>query len=632
MIVATAGHIDHGKTTLVRTLTGIDTDRLPEEKARGISIDVGFAHCTLANGQTIGFVDVPGHERFVRNMLSGVYAVGHVLLVIAADDGIMPQTREHLHIVNLLGVAHGTVVITKKDRVDAARLAQVELDVVDLLRGTAWNSASVIAVSALTGEGMDALRKRLAAAAATEHGAAEDMGVLARFVVDRVFTAAGSGTIVTGTVIAGSIGVGDMLVITPAGIQVRVRKLQRHGSATERAHAGERCAINLANVEQANVSRGDWLVAAEAHHPTDRLDVHLKVLISEVGLLKHWTPVHVHIGAADIPARLTMRRGASVAPGEGAFAQLRLQRSINAAHGDRLILRDQSSTRTVGGGVVIDPFPPERRSAQRLAVLAALDAYDLRASLQALIVLLPQGIELEWLARVFNLQFEKILDLVPTDAVVLKTGLHTILSGEQVLQLQRTVVERLDRFHAEYKNATGMELVQLNAEIARELPMKVFVALVKLCAGRAGLQLHGSQVSIASHDSTDNPRDLVVWQRIRPMLHDAKASIPSVRELSVLSRVPLQQLRDLMHRKSGTGKLVKLTLERFALPETMEMLRQKAEQTAASCSDQLFSAAQYRDVIGTGRGLAIEILECLDKKGETLRRGDLRAIRINTGE
>jgi len=632
MIVATAGHIDHGKTTLVRTLTGIDTDRLPEEKARGISIDVGFAHCTLANGQTIGFVDVPGHERFVRNMLSGVYAVGHVLLVIAADDGIMPQTREHLHIVNLLGVAHGTVVITKKDRVDAARLAQVELDVVDLLRGTAWNSASVIAVSALTGEGMDALRKRLAAAAATEHGAAEDMGVLARFVVDRVFTAAGSGTIVTGTVIAGSIGVGDMLVITPAGIQVRVRKLQRHGSATERAHAGERCAINLANVEQANVSRGDWLVAAEAHHPTDRLDVHLKVLISEVGLLKHWTPVHVHIGAADIPARLTMRRGASVAPGEGAFAQLRLQRSINAAHGDRLILRDQSSTRTVGGGVVIDPFPPERRSAQRLAVLAALDAYDLRASLQALIVLLPQGIELEWLARVFNLQFDKILDLVPTDAVVLKTGLHTILSGEQVLQLQRTVVERLDRFHAEYKNATGMELVQLNAEIARELPMKVFVALVKLCAGRAGLQLHGSQVSIASHDSTDNPRDLVVWQRIRPMLHDAKASIPSVRELSVLSRVPLQQLRDLMHRKSGTGKLVKLTLERFALPETMEMLRQKAEQTAASCSDQLFSAAQYRDVIGTGRGLAIEILECLDKKGETLRRGDLRAIRINTGE
>ncbi len=632
MIVATAGHIDHGKTTLVRTLTGIDTDRLPEEKARGISIDVGFAHCTLANGQTIGFVDVPGHERFVRNMLSGVYAVGHVLLVIAADDGIMPQTREHLHIVNLLGVAQGTVVITKKDRVDAARLAQVELDVVDLLRGTAWNSASVIAVSALTGEGMDALRKRLAAAAATEHGAAEDMGVLARFVVDRVFTAAGSGTIVTGTVIAGSIGVGDMLVITPAGIQVRVRKLQRHGSATERAHAGERCAINLANVEQATVSRGDWLVAAEAHHPTDRLDVHLKVLISEVGLLKHWTPVHVHIGAADIPARLTMRRGASVAPGEGAFAQLRLQRSINAAHGDRLILRDQSSTRTVGGGVVIDPFPPERRSAQRLAVLAALDAYDLRASLQALIVLLPQGIELEWLARVFNLQFDKILDLVPTDAVVLKTGLHTILSGEQVLQLQRTVVERLDRFHAEYKNATGMELVQLNAEIARELPMKVFVALVKLCAGRAGLQLHGSQVSIASHDSTDNPRDLVVWQRIRPMLHDAKASIPSVRELSVLSRVPLQQLRDLMHRKSGTGKLVKLTLERFALPETMEMLRQKAEQTAASCSDQLFSAAQYRDVIGTGRGLAIEILECLDKKGETLRRGDLRAIRINTGE
>ncbi|HSW20643.1 MAG TPA: selenocysteine-specific translation elongation factor [Ramlibacter sp.] len=625
MIIATAGHIDHGKTTLVRALTGVDTDRLPEEKARGISIDLGFAHCTLG-GATVGFVDVPGHERFVRNMLSGVYAVGHVLLVVAADDGVMPQTREHLHIVDMLGVGDGTVVITKTDRADAGQLARVEAELAALLQGTALKTAPRIAVSAVTGDGMAQLRDRLAAVA-SQGAAARGGAELARFVVDRAFTVAGSGTIVTGTVIAGAMAVGDTVVVTPAGTPVRVRRMQRHGVTVERANAGERCAINLAGLEPSQVGRGDWLVAAEAHSPTDRIDVRVKVLASEAAPLKHWTPVHVHIGAADVPARLALRRGEAVEPGGEAFGQLRLERAIHAAHGDRFILRDQSATRTLGGGAVVDPCPPARRHAGRPDVFAALHDNGPVASLPALIDLHPAGLELEWLARVFAWPLNKLLELLPADAVVVKTSVHTVFAAARVTQLENAVVERITRFHADQSDATGIELAQLRAELARAVSPDVFTALIRRGATRLDLSLQGSQARLARHDSTDNPRDLVTWQRLRPLLLDAGAAIPSVRELSGLSRVPLQPLRDLLHRKSAVGELVKVTPERFALPETLEVLGLLAAQTAASRPDGLFTAGQFRDTIGSGRGLAIEILECLDRRGVTQRRADLRAMR-----
>lgn len=624
MIIATAGHIDHGKTTLVRSLTGIDTDQLPEEKARGISIDTGFAHWTLDDGATIGFVDVPGHERFVRNMLSGVYAVDHVLLVIAADDSVMPQTREHLQIISLLGVTQATVVITKADRVEAARLGEVEAEAKVLLRGAGYgDDVALIAVSAVTGQGMDALRGRLVAAA-TRARDADHSSALPRFVVDRVFTAAGSGTIVRGTVISGSIAAGDTLVITPAGTPARVRKLQRHGKAVDRANAGERCAINLANVEQTAVVRGDWLVAAAAHQPTDRLDVHVRVLASEKQPLKHWTPVHLHIGAADIVARVALRRGASVPPGEQANVQLRLKRPIHAANGDRFILRDNSASRTIGGGAVIDPFPPTRRRDPRVA---ALEGRNPEAALQTLLATSAEGVELEWLARVFNMPLSAVSAMVPTEAVIVQAKSHIAFSAERVAQLQAQTVARVQKFHAQNRGATGLELGQLHGEIARTLPSEVFTALAKLIASRAGLVMQGSQLRAASHDATDNPRDAEAWQKVRPRLQDAAFAIPSVRELADATGVPLQPLRDLMHRKSAKGELVKITLERFALPDTMEMLRQKVGETAAAFPEGLFTAAQYRDVIGTGRGLAIEILECFDKQGVTLRRGNLRALR-----
>jgi selenocysteine-specific elongation factor len=626
LIVATAGHIDHGKTALVRALTGVDTDRLPEEKARGISIEVGFAHCTLGD-RTLGFVDVPGHERFVRNMLSGVYAVGHVLLVVAADDGVMPQTREHLHIVDLLGVEQGTLVITKKDRVAAARIAEVERELRELVAGTRLQDAPALAVSALTGDGIPQLRERLAEAAAAASEATTGGDHHARYVVDRVFTVAGSGTVVTGTVIAGAIAVGDTLAISPRGLEGRVRKLQRHGSPVERAGAGERCAINLAGVEQADVARGDWLLAPAAQQATDRLDVRLQVLASESEPLKHWTPVHVHIGAADIPARLALKRGASIAPGASALAQLRLARPVHAAHGDRLIVRDQSATRTVGGGTVVHPCPAVLPRHERELALAALDGHDAAAAAEKLVKDSRDGVPLDWLARVYNLPVAAIEARLPAYAVVVRTAAARAFSDRRVAQLQQGMIERIGRFHAQYRELGGIELAQLHAELARSMPAEVFAWLVRTLAPAAGLRLQGSRVGLAGHDSTDNPRDQLLWQRARPLLMDAGAMIPSVRELAAQLNAPLQQLRDLLHRKSAVGELVKLTPERFALPQTLEMLARHARETAASRADGLFSAAQYRDAIGTGRGLAIEILECLDRQGVTQRKGDLRVIR-----
>jgi selenocysteine-specific elongation factor len=629
MIVATAGHIDHGKTTLVRALTGIDTDGLPEEKARGISIDVGFAHATL-DGQTIGFVDVPGHERFIRNMLSGVYAVGHVLLVIAADDGPMPQTSEHLSIVGLLGVARITVAITKRDRVDEARLALVEREARALLAGAGYRDVTVLAVSAATGAGMDELRRLLASAAADEvHGDAQS-GALARFVVDRVFSASGSGTIARGTVISGAISTGDTLTISPGGATARVRRLQTHGKTVESAHAGQRCAINLANVEQEDVARGDWLVAPAAHHPSGRIGVRVRVLAGEAKALRHWTPVHVHLGAADIPARIALRRGEAIPPGEANFAQLLLQRPVNAVHGDRFILRDQSASRTIGGGSVIDPFPPVRRRALWPVVAEALSSGDPRTSLATMLAAGGDGVDLDWLAQVFNLPLDAVLAMVPADATVVKLRRHLAFSAAAVAQLRQGLTALVQRFHAENQSAEGMEMRQLHRELARTLDFEAFSAIVRLIAPKAGMVLQGSRLRILGHDSTDNPRDGQAWRLIEPVLEDAEAMIPSLRELSAQSGVPLPQLRDLVHRKSTVGQLVRITPERFALPETVDMLRDAAKQTASRQPGGMFSAAQYRDAIRTGRGLAIEILECLDRLGATVRRGDLREIRGNS--
>ncbi|MBT7758081.1 MAG: selenocysteine-specific translation elongation factor, partial [Rhodospirillaceae bacterium] len=367
MIIATAGHVDHGKTTLVRALTGVDTDRLPEEKKRGLTIDIGFAYqdiggdgdtgAGIGTGTVMGFVDVPGHERFVKNMLAGVASIDFALLVVAADDGVMPQTVEHLAILGLLGIKQGAVAITKIDRVDPDRIEAVAEEIEAILAPTFLAGCPLFPVSGEIGTGMAALQQHLEAAA-RGHAERAVQGNF-RLSIDRAFTVPGAGLIVTGAVFSGQVAVGDRLILASQdraeGIEARVRGLRALDREAEVGRAGQRCAINIAGADlhQSVVSRGDWLLAAPIFLPVRKFDARVRVLDSEAKPLAHWTPVHLHLAAADITGRIAVLGERRIMPGEDALAQLVLDAPIGALFGDRFILRDQSAQRTLAGGVVI---------------------------------------------------------------------------------------------------------------------------------------------------------------------------------------------------------------------------------------------------------------------------------------
>ena len=632
MIVATAGHIDHGKTALIKALTGVDTDRLPEEKARGISIDLGFAYWKLPDGTTLGFVDVPGHERFVRNMLAGVCGIDFVMLVVAADDGVMPQTVEHFHIVDLLGVSRGIVVITKIDRVAATRVTEVVTDVRDLLATSRLRDIAVLRVSAVTGEGVEALRRALADAAAQD-ATRRAIGRGLRFAVDRAFSIAGSGTVVTGTVFDGVVSVGDRLTLSPGGVGVRVRGIQKAGVAADAASAGERAALNLAGVDVEHVARGDWVVAL--HSPTQRLDVALQLLDGaapgdHAQSLRHWSRVHLHIGAANVSARIAVPRGASIDVRGVHLAQLVLDQPIATVNGDRFILRDQSALHTIGGGVVIDPLSPRRRGPidLRTAQLQALRTSDPAAALDALLAATPGGIDMEQFQRTFNLDAQTLDGLVRKPGlVVIKRARPMVMRTDALGALRSTIVDVLAQFHREHPQASGMDLGDLRAKCAPQFHRESFGAIVRAFASDMGIEIAGSTARRVSHVATANRADDVLWQRIKPLMDDAGFRGLSLGEIALDARVAETSLKDFLHRKAPTGEVVRVTAERFYPRGVMAKFAALAQAIAASASDQQFTAAQYRDRAGINRTLAIEVLECLDRLQITQRVGDVRKMR-----
>ncbi|HYM72641.1 MAG TPA: selenocysteine-specific translation elongation factor, partial [Stellaceae bacterium] len=368
MILATAGHIDHGKTALVRALTGIDADRLPEEKRRGLTIDLGFAYTTLADGTELGFVDVPGHERFLPNMLAGVLSIDRVLLIVAADDGPRPQTLEHLDVIELIGIREVTGVITKIDRVDGERQDAVAAELAALFERSGHGGSPILAVSSRTGAGIPALADHLrerAAAADAERAARPPEGRF-RLPVDRMFSLPGIGMVVTGTAASGEVAPGDRLMLSPRGIEVRVRGVHAHNRPVERAAAGERCALNIVGnfPDGAEPGRGDWIVAPALHAPTARIDVALTVSRAAPVPLRSGLPVHVHLGTEDRVGRVAILGRRTLAAGEQGFVQLNLDRPVGALWGDRVVLRDHGAIHTLAGGQVIDPFPPRRGRAR----------------------------------------------------------------------------------------------------------------------------------------------------------------------------------------------------------------------------------------------------------------------------
>jgi len=625
MIVATAGHIDHGKTLLVKTLTGVDTDRLPEEKARGISIDLGFAYWPLADGAVIGFVDVPGHERFIRNMLAGVCGIDFALLVVAADDGVMPQTVEHLHILDLLDIRRGVAVITKIDRVPPERVEKVRSEIAALLAPTRLAGIGILPVSAVTGAGIEDLKQALATAARA-FAARMTGGQHFRLAIDRAFTIAGSGTVVTGTVFNGTVAAGDRLVVSPKGAPVRVRGIQMRGQTAERAQAGERCALNLTGADLETVARGDWVLAEAIHAPTQRMDVRVALLASEPQPLKHWTPLHLHLATADVTARISLPGEAAIAPGASAIAQLALAKPVGALNGDRFILRDQSARRTLGGGIVLDPHAraARRASPARRAELAALERGSPEAALSELLKDETRGVDLKRFERTFNLKPERLSALYAAAGVVVfgkeeRTG----VTRARREKLREAVPAALRDFHRAQPQATGMEIATLRKQLAPQLTAEAFQSLLRELADEHKIEIASNLVRQTGHDATSNPEDLRMWQLVLPALQQGGFAPPPVVELAAALKLKEAALKDFLHRKSRGGEVMRVPPDRFYPRATLATLAATAHALARA-NPNGFTAAQYRDATGIGRGLAIEILEFLDSLGITQRVGDAR--------
>jgi selenocysteine-specific elongation factor len=631
MIIGTAGHIDHGKTALVRALTGVDTDRLKEEKARGISIDLGFAYMPAPDGSIIGFVDVPGHERFIHNMLAGVSGIDCALLVVAGDDGIMPQTVEHLSILDLLGVTRGIVALSKSDVCSQQTRARRLLEIEQLLSKTALAGAPIIAVSALSGAGIAELRAAIYAAKQTL--APRRSSGRFRMVIDRCFVLAGAGTIVTGTVLSGSVTLGDRVMISPSGLHARVRSIHAQNHPAERGRAGERCALNLVGegVGKEAIARGDVVLDPELHAPTARIDAFLTVLASEQRPIGQWLPVRFHCGAVECGARVVLLGDAPLAPGTKGWVQLVLDRPVAAAAGDRFILRDTSAQRTIGGGTLVDLRAPARKRStpERLATLAAMAEADPACAVATLLRVRPGVVDLSAFAR------DRALAPAEIDAIVEQQGLVRFTTQDRTFALspegraafREEVLTKLAAFHAENPDLQGIGCERLRAMLAMRLPPALFLAALQDLANRGEIVRDGAWVRLPHHHVQLTAEQEALWQKIRPYLGGKERfRPPRVRDIAGFLHYPEANIRRMLKLASRLGWVDEIALDHFFLRETVAEIIRIMQDLARRQADGAFTAAQLRDVLGNGRKVAIQILEFFDRHGVTFRRGDWRRI------
>ena len=632
LIVGTAGHIDHGKSSLVRALTGTDPDRLKEEKARGITIELGFAHAPVADDVVASFVDVPGHERFVRAMLAGVGGIDVVLLVVAADESVMPQTREHFDICRLLGVARGVVVLTKCDAVDAPGLEFAALEVRELVAGSFLEDAPVLPVSAVTGEGLDALRTALAAIAhaVPPRGASGP----ARLPVDRVFSMKGFGTVITGTMVSGAVAIDDELELLPAGTGVRVRGLHVHGRARTRAAAGERVAMNLTGVDVADVARGGVVVAPGALRPTRRLDARITMLPG--ASLKHGARVRVHQGTAEVLARVSVAGGSGVVlPGAGADVRLRFESPAVVTRGDRFILRSYSPLVTIGGGAVLDPWPPRAgvrtaRGVARMAALQLLDdpAADRRAAIRVMTA--GAGIagvtsaELASRTGAARADLAATLEVLDGDGTVVGGGEWVVDSAAANAPIA-ALLAGLAEFHQASPLVAGISLELVRGRWFAAMPPPVFDRIIAALV-TAGRVTATDTLALTSHRVTMTPEERQVYEWIDQRYLEAGFSPPDAAALAgEARRAPalVERITQLMIKQKRLLRVDTLVFHR----DVLERLKLDVRSLKAAGSGRAtVDVKSFKDTYNVSRKFAIPLLEYLDRERVTRRAGDLRIV------
>jgi selenocysteine-specific elongation factor len=626
VIVGTAGHIDHGKTALVKALTGIDADRLEEEKRRGITIDIGFAHLELRtpNGEALrlGFVDVPGHERFVRNMLAGVGGIDIVMLVIAADEGIKPQTREHFDICRLLAVRRGMTVLTKSDAVDPETLEVVRLEVADFLRGSFLDPSRspLVAASSLTGAGLEDVKTALAKVAS--EAAAKDARAMARLPVDRVFTMKGFGTVITGTLVSGSIRREEELEVFPSGKHVRVRGVQVHGSAAEQAIAGQRTALNLAGASTEDLARGMMLAPPSTFRNTSRLDASISLLPS-ARPLKDGARAHFHAYTKEAVAEVRWYGTKQLKPGEEAFAQIRLAAPTLLLPGDRFILRQFSPVVTIGGGVVLDASPAARK--RPAEETAAFLRTMLEGSAETILAARTArsgfaGLALQDVPAQMNIRQEEAEKLAAKAGLVRCGG--TLVSPEVIAEAGTRVIDALNRFHNANPLVAGMSKEEFRARLGAG--PEVFQAVLDRAAGDKNVELAGELVRLPGRGAALKDEEEESKKIIERAFASAGLKVPSLREVLAglkLDKLRAQKIVTLLLRDKVLVKIsADLVFHRGALAE----LRQKI--IALKGTTPKIDVAQFKELTGVSRKYAIPLLEYLDRERITKRVGDERII------
>ena len=660
LILASAGHVDHGKTALVKNLTGTDTDTLAEEKARGLTINPGYAYHHFPGGKVLGIVDLPGHRDFINNMLAGSAAVDGALLVVAADDGIMPQTREHTAILDLLGLGRGLAVITKIDRVDEARVKAVSADLKSMLAGTGLAGIPIFTVSNTDNDnstggtgnsgntGIDKVRDCLGemfrdeSADAAENDRVPSLTPNNRYLIDRVFTIKGAGTVVTGCVLSGCIKSDTRLVHSASGQTARLRGLRLDQDEVQQAIAGNRVALNI-NLPPDLLQRGDCLTDEILCHPVTRLNVRLRLLEEnnkghhQKPKLRPTTEYHLHLCAA--------HRLVHVSPlGDGPYYQLSLDSPLCACYGDRFILRDASSRHTIGGGMVIDwgEVDRNRSSMTHLKVLQSLDNPH-ETGLVKLLELLPAGVDLQRFAAVRNLQMEHLIEAIQKQAPFSQHRLLRMEHGGYLLHkryfeaYQQQILASLHTVHREQPEQTGLSetlLAQdLNAAISdlkrSRLPL---AALLDSLVDSGHIAKSGTIYHLPGHKPRLSPEEKQFMATLRPLLLEAGHTAPRTNELVTLTGIPLKSLQGILRQSVRSGNLVQVADNRHYLPETILELAAFTADLAAQAADGGFSVIVFRDASGLGRNLCIDILEYFDRIGYTHRAGNSRFLRAAIDE
>jgi selenocysteine-specific elongation factor len=636
VIVGTAGHIDHGKTALVKVLTGVDADRLPEEKQRGITIDIGFAEMQIDDAR-IGFVDVPGHERFVKNMLAGASGIDLVMLVIAADEGVMPQTREHFDICRLLHIKDGLVVLTKSDLVDEETLDLARLDVQDLVEGSFLEQAPVFIVSSKAGTGVDELRSGLSKAAGKIRRGTDIHEP--RLAIDRSFSVKGFGAVVTGTLATGQIAEGDDLELLPLRRDVRVRGIQTYGESVKSSRAGQRTAINLGGIGHDEIERGMVLAKPGVLAVTQVLDAEVELLKDALRPLRSRQRVRVHIGTAEVLARVSiLNNDQSIEPGSQGFVQFRLESPLATAHGDRFIVRSYSPQRTIAGGRVLDPLAGKHRRADLENVISILSelavASEKSGNLAQIFIRMAgeRGLRIEALRSRTNLRLDVLQEMIGEgSAAGLMIDAHGVLIAADVFdRLKMAAQKAVEEYHRSDKLSRGLPKELLREQVFKRSEPEVFRAVTNSLEREGRIVVDQDVIRVPSHEMRLSPAEKAVHDELNSIYLNAGLEPPKLDE--ALSRAATdngldqRSSRKIFQLFVDRGDLVAVTAEYYFSRATLESLVSSLRELASSSGDSTIDVAKFKEVAGVSRKYAIPLLEYFDRARITRRVGDRRQI------